>query len=156
MCVLLRYRDGNTVYLGSCSFNTRHPWRWRQYVPPKRWYLPTSSRGVRTQKTNMDIMLNWFLTPLLPLPCRYPNQLWVDYQIYSFHDTFFYFPKGFGRTANHFSGLNTKHLLFIFIRIHYDVEQILMLLGVECEVSCGSNRTKAEDSGTMRRVLTLK
>jgi hypothetical protein len=31
------------------------PWRWRQYLPPKRRYLPTSPYGVATQKTNIDI-----------------------------------------------------------------------------------------------------
>jgi hypothetical protein len=25
------------------------PWRWIQYVPPKRWHLPTSSHGVTTR-----------------------------------------------------------------------------------------------------------
>jgi hypothetical protein len=30
------------------------PWRWRQYVSPKRWYLPTSPHDVTTQKTNID------------------------------------------------------------------------------------------------------
>jgi hypothetical protein len=29
-------------------------WRWRQYVPLKFWYLPTSSHRVKTQKTNID------------------------------------------------------------------------------------------------------
>jgi hypothetical protein len=29
----------------------RSPWWWRQYVPPKRSYLPTSLHGVTTQKT---------------------------------------------------------------------------------------------------------
>jgi hypothetical protein len=29
--------------------------RWRQYVHPKRWYLPTSLHGVTTQKTNIVI-----------------------------------------------------------------------------------------------------
>jgi hypothetical protein len=28
---------------------------WRQYVPPKRWPLPTSPHGVTTQKTNIDV-----------------------------------------------------------------------------------------------------
>jgi hypothetical protein len=28
-------------------------WRWVQYVPTERWYLPTSSHGVASQKTNM-------------------------------------------------------------------------------------------------------
>jgi hypothetical protein len=27
------------------------PWRWRQCVAPKRWYLPTSPHGVTTHKT---------------------------------------------------------------------------------------------------------
>jgi hypothetical protein len=45
-------------------------WRWRQYVPPKRWYLPTSPHGVTTQKTNTDIFalrtshLRWILSKL--------------------------------------------------------------------------------------------
>jgi hypothetical protein len=26
------------------------PWRWRQYVSPKRWHLPTSLHGSKTQK----------------------------------------------------------------------------------------------------------
>jgi hypothetical protein len=29
------------------------PWRWRQYVPPKRWHLPTSLHGAKTQKNNI-------------------------------------------------------------------------------------------------------
>jgi hypothetical protein len=31
------------------------PWRWRQYVPPKCRYLPTSPHGDTTQDTNIDI-----------------------------------------------------------------------------------------------------
>jgi hypothetical protein len=27
------------------------PWRYRQYIPPKRWYQPTRLHGVITQKT---------------------------------------------------------------------------------------------------------
>jgi hypothetical protein len=30
-------------------------WRWRRYVPSKRWYLPTSPHGVTAQKTKIDI-----------------------------------------------------------------------------------------------------
>jgi hypothetical protein len=26
---------------------------WRQYVPPKHWYLPASPHGVAAQKTNI-------------------------------------------------------------------------------------------------------
>jgi hypothetical protein len=29
-------------------------WRWRQYVPPKCWYLPTSPHGVTTRKNTID------------------------------------------------------------------------------------------------------
>jgi hypothetical protein len=29
------------------------PWRWRQYVSPKRWCLPASPHGVTTHKTNI-------------------------------------------------------------------------------------------------------
>jgi threonine/homoserine efflux transporter RhtA len=31
------------------------PWRWRQYVPQKRWYPSTSLHGVTTWKTNINI-----------------------------------------------------------------------------------------------------
>jgi hypothetical protein len=30
------------------------PWRWRQCVPPKRWYILTSPRGVTAQMTKHD------------------------------------------------------------------------------------------------------
>jgi hypothetical protein len=42
-----------------CSFGFRRlqPWRWRQYVSPKRWCLPTSLHGVRTQKHIIIIRL---------------------------------------------------------------------------------------------------
>jgi hypothetical protein len=33
------------------------PWRWRQYVSPERWHLPTSLHGVRTQKNSIIIYL---------------------------------------------------------------------------------------------------
>jgi hypothetical protein len=29
--------------------------RGRQYVPPKRWYLPTSTHGVAVQTNNIDV-----------------------------------------------------------------------------------------------------
>jgi hypothetical protein len=32
-----------------------HSWRWKQYVAPKHWYLPTCPQGVTTQKTTIDI-----------------------------------------------------------------------------------------------------
>jgi hypothetical protein len=32
-------------------------WRWRKYVSPKRWYLPTSPYGVTSQKINIKIIL---------------------------------------------------------------------------------------------------
>jgi hypothetical protein len=31
------------------SFWVSAPWRWRQYVSPKRWHLPTSIHGARTE-----------------------------------------------------------------------------------------------------------
>jgi hypothetical protein len=52
-----RYRHfGGTyfLHLRVWSFDIQ-PWRWRQYVPPKCRYLPTSPHGVTTQKTNTDI-----------------------------------------------------------------------------------------------------
>jgi hypothetical protein len=30
------------------------PWRWRQYVSPKHWYVPMRLHGVTTQKSNID------------------------------------------------------------------------------------------------------
>jgi hypothetical protein len=36
------------------------PWRWRQYVPPVCWYLPTSRHGGKTQKTNIDTTPGYF------------------------------------------------------------------------------------------------
>jgi hypothetical protein len=30
-------------------------WRWKQYIPPKHWCLPTSPHSVTAQKTNIDI-----------------------------------------------------------------------------------------------------
>jgi hypothetical protein len=35
---------------GRTSLLHLYSWRCRQYVPPKRWYLPTCSHGVTTQK----------------------------------------------------------------------------------------------------------
>jgi hypothetical protein len=45
-----------------CLFNVFvfwviNPWRWKQYVSPKRWYLPTSPHGVTTLKTNIDTFI---------------------------------------------------------------------------------------------------
>jgi hypothetical protein len=31
------------------------PWRWREYVSPKRWYLLASTHRTTTQKTNIDV-----------------------------------------------------------------------------------------------------
>jgi hypothetical protein len=31
------------------------PWRWGQYVSPKRWHLPTSLHGAKTQRNNIII-----------------------------------------------------------------------------------------------------
>jgi hypothetical protein len=32
------------------------PWRWRQYIPPKRWHLPTSLHGSKTHKKIIIIL----------------------------------------------------------------------------------------------------
>jgi hypothetical protein len=39
------------------------PWRWRQYVPPKRWYLPTSPRDVTALKTSIDSTVHFTVQP---------------------------------------------------------------------------------------------
>jgi hypothetical protein len=41
---------------GGTQYFHRLGWRWRQYVLPKRWYLPTSSYGVKPQMINTDIL----------------------------------------------------------------------------------------------------
>jgi hypothetical protein len=53
-----------TVMLGLQTTSARllKPWRWRQYVPPKRWYLPTSTHGITSQNTNSDIVKFQVLT----------------------------------------------------------------------------------------------
>jgi hypothetical protein len=47
-------------------------WRWRQYVSPKRWHLPTSLHGAKTQNNNINyetkfgergVMTSTLLTP---------------------------------------------------------------------------------------------
>jgi hypothetical protein len=39
-----------------CGFVGRYrSWRWRQYISPKRWYLPTRPHDVTCQKSNIDI-----------------------------------------------------------------------------------------------------
>jgi hypothetical protein len=45
--------DDDLVLMGCDTVWTLHPWRWRQYVSPKRWYLPTSPHGVTTQNNNV-------------------------------------------------------------------------------------------------------
>lgn len=32
-----------------------HPWRWRQYAPQKRWYLPINPHNITTQMINCKI-----------------------------------------------------------------------------------------------------
>lgn len=33
------------------------PWRWRQYILPKRWYLSKRPHGIITQKTNISFFI---------------------------------------------------------------------------------------------------
>jgi hypothetical protein len=56
-CVLVLRNKKTPVDIGfvSCNAACLKPWRWRQNVSPKRWYLPTSLQGVTIQKTNIDI-----------------------------------------------------------------------------------------------------
>jgi hypothetical protein len=50
------------LYMWTIHFPTTllEVWRWRQYVPAKRWYLVTSQQGVTTHKTNIDMSQNRF------------------------------------------------------------------------------------------------
>jgi hypothetical protein len=43
--------------------DTLQDWRWRQCVPPERWYLPRSPCGITTQKTNINVifLVNMFI-----------------------------------------------------------------------------------------------
>jgi hypothetical protein len=41
------------------------PYRWRQYVSPKRWYTPTSLHGVTAQNNNIVIFPSCFPTTIL-------------------------------------------------------------------------------------------
>jgi hypothetical protein len=51
-------------------------WRWREHVPPKRWYLPTNLNGVTTENTNVDSCYSYACNRF-GLRC-YPVQLYVD------------------------------------------------------------------------------
>jgi hypothetical protein len=47
------------------------PWRWRQYIPPKRWPLPTSLHDVKTKHVRVFKLklhkYNWFRVGMLCL-----------------------------------------------------------------------------------------
>jgi hypothetical protein len=45
----------NSVFRHKVKFGPEDGGSDALYVPPKRWYLPTSPHGVTTQKTNIDI-----------------------------------------------------------------------------------------------------
>jgi hypothetical protein len=61
-------------------------WRWRQYVPPKLWYVPTSPHGVATHDTTIDRTIiflwnpppNWKRTEWAPPPAvlKAVTQVW--------------------------------------------------------------------------------
>jgi hypothetical protein len=40
----------------NATWNSEQPWRWKQYVPPKHWYLPRSPHGFAIQKTNVHFI----------------------------------------------------------------------------------------------------
>jgi hypothetical protein len=48
-------KKGHTLRVSMLVFCVVTPLRWRQYVPPKHWYLPTSPHGVTNHKTSIDI-----------------------------------------------------------------------------------------------------
>jgi hypothetical protein len=52
-CQLLQTVRVSATVLPTCVTFYRS-WRWKQYVPPKRLYPPTSPHGVTAQKTNID------------------------------------------------------------------------------------------------------
>jgi hypothetical protein len=44
------------VFCSKINTNTnRQSWRWKQYVPPKRWHIPTSPHAFTTQMANIYI-----------------------------------------------------------------------------------------------------
>jgi hypothetical protein len=74
------YKGSDEGQLPSLHFLTPlfQTWRWRQYVSPKRWYLPLSLYGVRTQKKN--IIFNAVKTSNLAWvdECKVPSILIFD------------------------------------------------------------------------------
>jgi hypothetical protein len=71
VCVI-RFRSfhsGEDVHGGLVDCDALHTcrrvqtWRWRQYVPLKRWYAPASPCNATTQKTATDVRTKFF--PLL-------------------------------------------------------------------------------------------
>jgi hypothetical protein len=51
------YCSGNTDDKHTFIFRVIQPWRWRQYFSPKRWHLPTSLHGAKTQKNILLLLL---------------------------------------------------------------------------------------------------
>jgi hypothetical protein len=49
-------RFGETYCFHLQGWRWRQPWRLRQYISPKRWHLPTSLRGAKTQKNSVIIL----------------------------------------------------------------------------------------------------
>jgi hypothetical protein len=53
------------------SFSTHltlHPWRWRQKISPKRWYVSAKLLGITSQKTWLVLttLIAWYELSLLP------------------------------------------------------------------------------------------
>jgi hypothetical protein len=49
------------------------PWRWRRYVSPKRWHLPTSLHGARTQNNYRTVIL-----PVVLYGCETQSFTWRE------------------------------------------------------------------------------
>jgi hypothetical protein len=63
--VVKHYNCNLTTFQRNIGLNLQ-PWRWRQYVHPKRWYLPTNPHYVTAQKTNIDIFTAVRTSNLIP------------------------------------------------------------------------------------------
>jgi hypothetical protein len=50
--------ESGRIYIGLCKSlhfpaSPLQPWRWKKYVSPKRWHLPTSLHGAKIQNNNI-------------------------------------------------------------------------------------------------------
>jgi hypothetical protein len=99
--VMLYVLVGGYQHFGETYCLHLQPLSWKQYVPPKRWYLPTSPHDITIQKTTIDASCN--LASAL-------NKSWC----LLFHSHLLYLPQVRKSTcSNHSLSLEAvQHLVF--------------------------------------------